>query len=77
MENLGKLIVSLGGVLVIVGFGLWLFADKLGWLGNLPGDIKIERPGLILYFPITTMILISIGLSAVMWLISMIARLAR
>jgi hypothetical protein len=54
MENIGKLIVSLGVVLVIVGLVLWLFGDKLGWLGNLPGDIKIERPGFTFYFPVAT-----------------------
>lgn len=77
MENIGKLILSLGAVLVIVGLGLWLFADKLGWLGNLPGDIKIERPGFTFYFPVATMVLISIGLSVAMWLIGVITRLAR
>ncbi|BAZ53700.1 hypothetical protein NIES4103_63830 [Nostoc sp. NIES-4103] len=77
MDNIGKLILSLGVVLVIIGLGLWLFADKLGWLGNLPGDIKVERPGFTLYFPIATMVLVSIGLSIVMWLINMIARLVR
>ncbi len=74
MENIGKLLVSTGIVLVIVGLGVWLFADKLGWFGNLPGDIKIERPGFSFYMPITTMILISLGLSAVTWLISRFAR---
>ncbi len=74
MENIGKLLVSTGIVLVIVGLGVWLFADKLGWFGNLPGDIKIERPGFSFYMPITTMILISLGLSVVTWLISRFAR---
>ncbi|HIK05605.1 MAG TPA: DUF2905 domain-containing protein [Trichormus sp. M33_DOE_039] len=77
MESIGKLILSLGTVLIIVGLGLWLFADQLGWLGNLPGDIKIERPGFTLYFPVATMVLISIGLSVAIWLIGMITRLAR
>ncbi|MBF2062824.1 MAG: DUF2905 domain-containing protein [Calothrix sp. C42_A2020_038] len=77
MENIGKLIVSLGVLLVVVGLIIWLFADKLGWLGNLPGDIKIERPGFTFYFPVVTMILISTALSAVMYLVGMIARLAR
>jgi Protein of unknown function (DUF2905) len=69
MENIGKLIFGIGIILVIVGLGFWLFGDKLGWVGNLPGDIKIERPGFSLYFPIATMLLISFGLSLVMWLI--------
>jgi hypothetical protein len=76
-ENVGKLIVGAGVVLIVVGLCVWLFAHKLGWLGNLPGDIKIERPGFSLYFPITTMILFSLGLSGVMWLISYLGRLAR
>lgn len=77
MDNIGKLIFSLGVILVIVGLVLWLFADKLGWLGNLPGDIKIEQPGFTLYFPLATMLIISIGLSAVMWLIGAISRLSQ
>lgn len=77
MESIGKLIVSLGVVLVIVGLVIWLFGGRLGWLGNLPGDIKIVRPGLSFYFPVTTMILISVGLSAVMWLIGLVTRAAR
>jgi hypothetical protein len=70
MENIGKLIFSIGIILVVVGLGFWIFADKLGWLGNLPGDLKIERPGFSLYFPIATMLLISFGLSLMMWLIN-------
>jgi hypothetical protein len=69
MENIGKLIFGVGVILVLVGLVIWLFSDKLGWLGNLPGDIKIERPGFSLYFPIATMLLISLLLSLVMWLI--------
>jgi hypothetical protein len=69
MENIGKLIFSIGVILVFVGLVIWLFSDKLGWLGNLPGGIKIERPGFSLYFPIATMLLISLLLSLAMWLI--------
>jgi hypothetical protein len=58
MENIGKLIVGIGLVLVIVGLGFWLFGGRLGWLGHLPGDIRIERPGFTLYAPITTMIIL-------------------
>jgi hypothetical protein len=77
MDNIGKLIFSIGIVVTILGLFLWLFADKLGWFGNLPGDIKIERPGLTVYFPIATMLLISFGISALMWLIGLIGRIAR
>ena len=70
MENLGKLIIAIGGILVLVGLAVWLFGDKLSWVGSLPGDIKIERPGFSLYLPITTMILLSVGLSGLMWLVA-------
>ena len=72
MENLGKIIVGLGVILVIVGLIFWFFGDKLGWLGHLPGDIRVERPGFSFYAPITTMIIVSIVLSVVL---SLIARL--
>lgn len=74
LENLGKIIVGTGIVLVIVGLFVWLFADKLDWFGNLPGDIKIERPGFSLYIPITTMLIISFSLSCVLWLMNRFAR---
>ncbi|MCU0537032.1 MAG: DUF2905 domain-containing protein [Hydrococcus sp. Prado102] len=74
MENIGKLIFGIGIILVIVGLSFWLFADKLGWVGNLPGDLKIERPGFSLYFPIATMLLISFGLSLAMWLVGKFTR---
>jgi H+/Cl- antiporter ClcA len=68
MENLGKFIVGVGAVIVIIGMVIWLAADKLSWFGRLPGDIAIERPGWRVYAPITTMILLSVGLSLLMWL---------
>ena len=70
MENIGKLLIGVGAVILILGIVLWLFGDKLGWVGNLPGDIKIERPGFSLYLPITTMLLLSFAFSSIMWLAS-------
>lgn len=68
MESLGKMLVGLGAVLLVVGLCLWLAADKLSWFGRLPGDIRIERPGFRFYAPLTTMILLSVGLSLALWL---------
>lgn len=68
MEHLGKIIVGLGVLLVVIGLLVWFAADKVAWFGNLPGDIQIERPGFRIYIPIATMILLSIGLSLLMWL---------
>ncbi len=61
-----RILVTLGIILVIVGIA-WPWLAKLG-LGRLPGDIVIERENFRLYFPITTMILISLVLSLIFWL---------
>ncbi len=55
METLGKVIFSIGIVLVIIGLLLWFGGDKLSWLGHLPGDIRVKRPGFRFYAPLTTM----------------------
>ena len=68
MENLGKIFVSLGALLIVVGLVLWLVADKLSWVGRLPGDIRIERPGLQFYAPLMTSLLLSVGLTLALWL---------
>ena len=68
MENLGKILVRLGALLIVVGLGLWLVADKLSWVGRLPGDIRIERPGFQFYAPLMTSVLLSVGLTLALWL---------
>jgi H+/Cl- antiporter ClcA len=69
MQQLGKWVIVLGIILVIAGALLYLLDGKLNWLGRLPGDIRVERENFRFYFPITTMILVSIILSAIIWLI--------
>jgi hypothetical protein len=59
----GKWIIIAGVVIVITGILIYFFHDKLNWLGKLPGDIRIEKENFRFYFPITTMIIISIVLT--------------
>ena len=59
----GKWIVLAGVAIVFIGLLIWFFGDKLGWIGNLPGDIRIEKENFRFYFPLTTMILFSVVLS--------------
>jgi hypothetical protein len=72
MEGAGRLLVVLG--LVLVALGLWLSLGPslpgLGALGRLPGDLRIERPGFRLYVPITTSLLVSLALSALLQALS-------
>jgi hypothetical protein len=66
MTGLGKALIYFGLVLVVVGVIL-SFAGKLPWLGQLPGDISIQRERFSFYFPITTCILISVLISLVLY----------
>ena len=58
-----KLLITIGVVLIAVGL-LWPFLSKLG-IGRLPGDVIIRRDGFSFYFPITTMIIISVVLTLI------------
>ncbi|HZW31919.1 MAG TPA: DUF2905 domain-containing protein [Isosphaeraceae bacterium] len=61
--------------LVIAGIGLiWVLAPHLPRLGQLPGDLVIERGNSRFYFPIVTCILISVVLSLVMWAFRALSR---
>jgi len=66
---MAKLIIYIGITLILIGVIWHFFGDKLSWIGNLPGDIKIDNGNTKIFFPITTMILFSILLSFIMWLI--------
>jgi hypothetical protein len=66
MSELGKTLILFGLILLIVGVILSL-AGKLPWLGNLPGDIAIQRGRFTFYFPITTCIIISAVISLVLY----------
>ena len=63
---MARTLIVLGAVLIVAGL-LWPWILKLG-LGRLPGDIVIERGGFRFYFPIVTCLLVSLVVSAVLWL---------
>jgi len=63
---LQKLLLICGLVLIAIGI-FWPLFLKLG-LGRLPGDIVIERNGFRFYFPISTMVVVSVVASVVLWL---------
>ena len=58
----------IAGIVAIVAGICWPWLSKLP-LGRLPGDIVIDRPGFKAYIPITTMVLVSIVISLIMWLL--------
>ncbi|NOY45473.1 MAG: DUF2905 domain-containing protein [Deltaproteobacteria bacterium] len=68
MTDLAKLLIGVGALLILAG-ALLLVVGKVPWLGRLPGDIVVERPGFRFYFPLGTSILLSVVLSLVLWLL--------
>jgi uncharacterized membrane protein len=56
----GKWIILTGILIVLVGVVIYFFHDKLHWLGRLPGDIRVEKGNTRFYFPVVTMIIVSI-----------------
>ncbi len=61
-----KALVILGLAIFIIGLA-WPWLSQLPF-GRLPGDIQVEKEGFRFYFPITTMIVVSVVLSIVVWL---------
>lgn len=62
MEQLGRLLIVLGLVILVVGLVL-TFSSRLFPLGRLPGDIVIQRGNFTFYFPLMTSIVLSIVLT--------------
>ncbi len=67
MPEIGKTLMIFGAVIVLIGLALWSGIGA-GWLGRLPGDIRIERGHSAFYFPIVTCIIISIVVSVLLFL---------
>ncbi len=54
-----------GVILIVIGVLLYLAPWLFSWFGKLPGDIGIENKNSKFYFPITTMVVISVILTIV------------
>ncbi len=66
-SNWPKLLIGAGMILIVAGLLAWALPGKINWLGRLPGDIRVERENFRFYFPLTTMILLSILLNLIIW----------
>ena len=58
VQDLGRSIVVLGLVIAAVGAVVMLL-PRMPWLGHLPGDLHIERPGFSVHFPLVTCLVVS------------------
>jgi len=61
-RELGRMLIVFGAVAVFVGL-LLLAADRVPWLGRLPGDVTVRRGPVTFYFPIVTSIVVSLILT--------------
>jgi len=74
MNDLGRLLIGLGFVLLIAG-GLLLLLGRTGIPpGKLPGDISYRGKNMSVYFPLGTSILLSVLLSVVFYFLSRFRR---
>ena len=63
---MSRFLIILGLAILVTGL-LWPYLSKIG-LGRLPGDIVIEREHFTFYFPLMTSVIVSLILSAALWL---------
>lgn len=64
---MNRYLIAAGALLVLAGV-LWPWLQKVPWF-HLPGDIVIDRPGVKVFIPIATMLIVSVVLSVVAWLL--------
>lgn len=62
IESIGKSMILFGIILIVIG-SLFVLFGKIPWFGRLPGDIMIKREGFTFYFPVATMLILSIVLT--------------
>ena len=72
MTDLGKTLVFVGVLIAAAGLVLMLLGKTNLPLGRLPGDIVYRGKNTTFYFPLATSILVSVVLSAVLYLVGRI-----
>lgn len=65
---MGKLLIYIGLIIVIIGILVEFTSFNLQWFGRLPGDIHISKPNILFFMPITSMIIVSIGITILLWI---------
>ena len=70
MGDIGRMLVILGGVILVVGL-IFVLAGKAHLpIGRLPGDIVYRGKNTTFYFPLMTSILLSVILSLVLYVVN-------
>ncbi len=66
--------ILIGAGIALLVAGALVLTGALGWFGRLPGDVRIERESTRIYFPIVSMLLLSVGLSVLLWVVRRLLR---
>lgn len=66
MSSTQKILIAAGILIITIGF-MWPWISKMPF-GKLPGDIVVDKPGFKFFFPITSMVILSLLLSLIIWL---------
>ncbi len=74
MIEFGRILIIIGLVIALAGALVIVAARFFPWLGNLPGDIRIESENVKIYIPLVTMLLVSILASVLLNLVLRIFR---
>jgi Protein of unknown function (DUF2905) len=74
MNDAGKLLMVIGGLLIVAGVVVTLLGKTGLPLRRLPGDIVYRGKNTTFYFPLTTSILLSVVLSLVLYFVSRFRR---
>jgi hypothetical protein len=64
-RELGRLLVVVGGIALVAGV-LLLVADRIPWIGRLPGDFVVRRGPVTFYFPLVTSVVLSVVLTLIL-----------
>ena len=66
-RGIGMVVIAAGVLIALIG--VLMYFGALSWFGRLPGDIRVERESVRIYVPITSMLLLSVALSLLLYLI--------
>ena len=73
VDAIGRAFVIAGVVILVIGLAL-MFADRIPFVGRLPGDVTVRGDGWTVYAPIATSIVVSLVLTAALSLFAWLAR---
>jgi DUF2905 family protein len=73
LAQFGRVLVLIGAM--ILGFGVLLvLADRVPFIGRLPGDIRVSGDGWTIYAPLATSIVLSVLLTVILSLVAWVRR---